>query len=439
MNREFTRQVIHISMAGFALTFPFLSAPWAFLLAVCAFLHNIFLLPQYAPQLFREREKISQGIVLYPVMVGVLILLFPTRLYLAAGAWGILAFGDGFSTLIGRRWPLSPLPWNPRKSLGGLLGFMAAGSVAAWILMAWNMPEISSRHLAMTAAGAAFITAVYESLPLPWDDNLVVALAAAMFLCLFWDLDWSRDTTSITGFQWGVALVVNFLLASLAWWLGLVSSSGAGGGLFIGVIILAMGNWEMYVLLLLFFFLASIATRVGYHEKMLIGGAQEKGGRRGAKHAAANCLMPVSAVIALGSSNGADLHLALFFCGALATALGDTISSELGQVYGRNPFLPTTFRRVPAGTVGAISVEGLLFGMGACALLAGIACVLGVLPAALIPAVTIGSWLGFYAESYIGGYWTEEGYEVNNEWMNLLNTFIGGTMALAVAMLTRGL
>jgi len=438
MNREFTRQSIHISMAGFALTFRFLSAPWAFWLAVCAFLHNIFLLPQYAPQLFRDREKISQGIALYPVMVGALILLFPTRLYLAAGAWGILAFGDGFSTLVGRRFPLSPLPWNPRKSLGGLLGFTAAGSGAALLLMAWNAPDVTWRHLAMTAAGAAAIAAIYESLPLPWDDNLVVALIAAVFLCLFWDLDWSRDTASITGFQWGVALMVNVLAAALAWWLGLVSSSGAGGGLFIGTVILAMGNWEMYVLLLLFFVLASLATRIGYHEKMIIGGAQEKGGRRGAKHAMANCLLPAAAVIALGSSNGADLHLALFFCGALATALGDTISSELGQVYGRNPFLPTTFRRVPAGTVGAVSVEGLLFGMGAGLLLAGIAYGLGAVSAALIPAVTIGSWLGFYAESYIGGYWTEEGYEVNNEWMNLLNTFIGGTMALAVGLLTHG-
>ncbi|MFB3785144.1 MAG: DUF92 domain-containing protein [bacterium] len=438
MNREFSRQLIHISMAGFALTFPLLTAPWAFLLAAGAFLHNIFLLPQYAPQLFREREKLSQGIALYPVMVGVLILLFPTRLYLAAGAWGILAFGDGFSTLVGRRWPLSPLPWNPRKSLGGLLSFMAAGSAAAWLMMAWNAPDAAWRHLAMTAAGAAGVAAIYESLPLPWDDNLVVALIAALFLCLFWDLDWSRDTASITGFQWGVALVVNVLAASLAWWLGFVSSSGAGGGLFLGTIILAMGNWEMYALLLFFFVLASIATRIGYHEKMIIGGAQEKGGRRGAKHALANCLLPAAAVIALGSSNGADLLLALFFCGALATALGDTISSELGQVYGRNPFLPTTFRRVAAGTVGAVSVEGLLFGMGAGGLMAGIAAGLGVITWALIPAVTIGSWLGFYAESYIGGYWTEEGYEVNNEWMNLLNTFIGGTMALAVGLLTHG-
>lgn len=88
--------------------------------------------------------------------------------------------------------------------------------------------------------------------------------------------------------------------------------------------------------------------------------------------------------------------------------------------------------------MGAVSVEGLLFGMGAGLLLAGIAYGLGAVSAALIPAVTIGSWLGFYAESYIGGYWTEEGYEVNNEWMNLLNTFIGGTMALAVGLLTHG-
>ncbi len=439
MTRETSRQTVHIACVLFALTFRFLTPSWALLLAMTAFIHNVFILPKYAPQVFRKDEGMCQGIALYPLMVALLILFFPDRLNLAAGGWAILACGDGFSTLVGKRFPLAAIPWHPKKSFGGMLAFILFAGTGAFLLMAWTGPVPSFNHLLFVAFGAAAVAAVYETLPLPWDDNIVVTLIGAAFLALLWNLDIAVEPLTFSAETWVLAIEINVCVAGLAWMLALVSLSGAIGGGIMGILIYALGGWNLFLLLVIFFVLASGATKYGYQEKKKIGGAQEKGGRRGAKHAAANCLCPLIAAVVLGFTQGADLLIALFFCAALATALSDTISSELGQVFGKNPFLPTTFKPVSPGTVGAVSVEGTLFGMAASLVIALCAYAVDAIPVNFIPAVTLGGWAGFYIESYIGAYWTEKGIDVSNEWMNLMNTFAGGTTALIVVTVTHAL
>lgn len=438
MNREDARQWVHIGALLFALNLCYLSAPWAFLFAIAAFAHNVVLLPKYAPQLFRGRERLTQGIAIYPLMVALLILIFPNDLNLACAVWAILACGDGFSNIVGKRLPLAPIPWNPNKSVGGTLAFFITATLGAFALLAWTGPIPSLTHLAFIAIAASFMAAAYESIPLPWDDNLVVTLIGAVFVSLFWDFDLRTDASAIPASWWAICLLVNASAGGIAWLFRFVSSSGYGGGAIIGTVILAMGGWGLYLLLWLFFILSSLATRLGYREKEQMGGAQAEGGQRGAKHAVANCILPLLAVLFLGSTDGADGLIAVFYCGALATALGDTLSSELGQLFGRSPFMPTTFRKVPAGTVGAVSIEGTLYGMAGVILFGALAYALDTLPGNLVPAAIIGGWIGFYAESYIGAFWMDQGVEIDNEWMNVLNTFIGGSMAIVIATITKG-
>jgi dolichol kinase len=141
-------------------------------MAAMALVFNLVLLPRVGGrQLYRpvDHERgFPLGILLYPVSVLLLILAFPARLDIAAAAWGVLAFGDGFATLIGRRTSektaehaknaetnlLSAhsansavfsgrLPWNPDKSIAGTLAFMACGSVAGVALAWWVRPSIT--------------------------------------------------------------------------------------------------------------------------------------------------------------------------------------------------------------------------------------------------------------------------------------------------------
>ncbi|MBZ0258882.1 DUF92 domain-containing protein, partial [bacterium] len=215
------------------------------------------------------------------------------------------------------------------------------------------------------------------------------------------------------------------------------SGGGAVGGMIIGTLILTMSGIDFFLLLIAFFLLATLATRIGYHDKAMMGGAQENQGRRGAKHAAANCAVPLFAAMLFGWFEGADAWLAIFYCGAIATALSDTASSELGQLLGRNPFMPGSFQLASPGTPGAVSVEGTLCGMGAAIIIASLACLMQTIPLNALPAVALGAWVGFFMESYVTANWKEEGVDVSNEWMNTLNTIIGGSVAVAIVFVTQ--
>src|SRR4029079_12344873 len=118
---ETARQLLHVSMGGFALLLRWIHWSTALTLAAAAVLFNAFVLPRIASRLYRpgDRDRGLHGILYYPITVLLLLLLFPADLMLVAGAWGVLAAGDGMATLVGRavggvRWS-----WNRDKTVAG--------------------------------------------------------------------------------------------------------------------------------------------------------------------------------------------------------------------------------------------------------------------------------------------------------------------------------
>jgi len=121
---------------------------------------------------------------------------------------------------------------------------------------------------------------------------------------------------------------------------------------------------------------------------------------------------------------------------ALATAVFDTVSSEIGQVYGRRPFLVTTLRPVPAGTEGAVSVEGTLAGAAASGILALAALALGLMGSfgwTGSMVVVAAAFIGGMVESYLGASpLFAAGPSINNEALNFANTLVGALAAVAL-------
>src|SRR6186997_987036 len=116
---ERARKLVHIGFGLCALTLRYLSWPQAALVAAAALFFNVLVLQRLAGHLFRPREHsrgADAGIILYPAAVLALVLVFRERLDIVAGAWAILAFGDGVATIAGRGRAGLPIPWNPRKS-----------------------------------------------------------------------------------------------------------------------------------------------------------------------------------------------------------------------------------------------------------------------------------------------------------------------------------
>lgn len=433
---ELLRKVTHMSMGLFAFAVGWLGPLWSALLALTALAFNLFLFPRLGGRrLYREHEHAagsSLGIVLYPLAVLILILVFWKRLEVAAATWGILAFGDGMASVAGMTLGRTKLPWNPRKSWAGTIAYAFFGTIAAATLLVWTAPGQYDWPFAFTAcAAAAIVAALLESLPQGLDDNIGVPLVSGLFLL----------GLVLTYGQWqgflaqeellprlGMAVLVNAALAGAAYAAKTVNPSGVVAGFLVGFLIYFFLDWEGYLLLLAFFVIGSGCTKFGYKTKAAHKIAQEGGGRRGARHALANAGVATACALFAAVTDHPVLF-GLAFAGAFATAAADTASSEIGQVIGRRTFLLTTFRPVPRGTEGAVSLEGTLAGVIASLVIAALGAAVGLYPWIGVLPIVLAAFVGTTFESLVGAA-LEKRQLLDNEALNFLNTLVGALVAV---------
>jgi len=432
------RKVVHMAVGLMAFLVRFLGPLWSAACALAAVLFNILLLPRIGGRkLWREAETTrgaAVGIVLYPIAVLLLILVFHWRLEIAAAVWGVLAFGDGMASLVGMTIGRTKLPWNPRKSWAGSAAYVLFGTAGAAGLLLWTAPGRYDVAFAVAAGLAtALAGALVESIPQALDDNISVPIVAGLLLfCIVLSQGhWSDAIAAGLPLRLAIGAGVNLLLAGLAYGIRGVDRSGAVMGWILGTAMWGFLGWPAWVLLLAFFVIGTGCTKLGYRRKAAAKLAQEKGGRRSARHAIANG--GVAAVASVFAATTAfPMQFAMALAGALATAAGDTAGSEIGQLWGRRTFLVTTLRPVPRGTQGAISVEGTLAGLAASALVAALGAAFGLYPWLGAVAVTIAAFLGSVLESVIGAT-LERGGLLDNEAVNFLNTLIGALLAVALS------
>jgi len=432
---EAARKALHIGMAGFALLLPSLTWTQAALAAGVACLFNVFVLPRVAPYFLRKEEGekgFSVGITLYPLVVLLLLILFRRNLPVAAAGWGYLAFGDGFASLAGLCLGGPRLPWNPRKTFSGFFGYLVFGFLGASFLFGFLSSRIPSFSELICLFAAALAGAAVESLPSELDDNVLPPLVGATVLaCLLSTRGGWADVFgpgAARGFL--VALSVNVVVSGIALALRLVRPSGALAGALLGTVILAFGTAPLYLLLWVFFGVGTLATRFRKARKEAMGKAEEKGGRRGAENVLANVSVAAFCALIAGLGPNGDIFR-LAAAAALATALMDTVGTEIGQAIASPTALLPDFRRVPPGTDGALSAAGTLAGFAAAALLAaaGVASLLLTTEGAV--AVVLAACLGTVLESLLG----RDGapWRVSNgHVLNFMNTLAGAVAAPAL-------
>lgn len=430
---ENKRQWEHITPVLGALLLRWLEFKWALAFGLGGLLYGAFgsrLIMKNTHRPEDEAKGYSLGKITYGISIIILILLFYDKRYVAAGGWALLSLGDGFSTLAGKNYGKTKLPWNPDKSWAGSAAFVLFGGAGAFLVMAFvlgGQPELvlGYRELFWTAFSAAFLCAALESLPLKIDDNLTIPLIGGSFI-------YAVSILSLQNFSHahGLAegLLLSLALGTAAYFLKMVSASGFIGGAVIGTLIYLALGWQGFIILALFFVGGSLVTKFGYAKKNALGIAQEAGGRRGSKHAAAKCSAGlIMACLALFAD--APLVFQAAFVASFATALFDTVSSEIGQLYGKTPILLTSLKIVPVGTEGAVSVEGTACGILASALMALAGMGVGLIPFEAVLVVMGAAFLANILESILGSTLEQAG-KIGNEGINFLNTLAGAVFCM---------
>lgn len=435
---ELLRKLTHLGFGFCAVLMAWLSTWQTAAVALAALLFNWLVLPHVGGKsIARDGRGYDAGILLYPFAVLVLVLAFPWNREIAASVWAFLAFGDGSATIAGRLIGGPRIPWNPDKTVSGTCAFLVAGGAAAYALHSFLADDVTLLPRAVVVFVPLVLAALVETLPLNVDDNVSVPLTGAIAMFALSSVDSTPELVLTGPALWWLAL--NAALATAGYLLRTVDLSGYVGGFLIGAAILLFGGWQLYAVLLLFFAIGTGATKLGFRSKAAAGLAQEKEGRRGIGHAFSNTGVATMLALLMHATRFNPAILWLAAAGALATAAADTTASEIGQLIGRRAFLPLTFRRVPPGTEGAISIEGTLAGLAAAVAVAGVAALLGgpaaerFTPGAIVAILTGAAIAGSYLESIAGSWNRTREARVPNGTLNFLNTLVGAGLVLGIA------
>jgi uncharacterized protein (TIGR00297 family) len=385
---EGLRKLAHMAAFWPALLLPYLSPAQAMGMAFALVIMNVFILPKAARILYRSEEP-GMGaleIVLYPAALMACVAAFgiggamgkPAWYLPAAAAWFGLACVDAFIGIACRIFPNGPaVPWNPRKPVFAVCIGAAAACLPAWLLARWALPEAFAAAPASSWPGCGWllglvsVCALAETAWFGIADNVVIPFALSLAISLFPTPLAAADVTGTLPKPLWIAvwalLAAHFGLASFKG--RLLTAGGALLGALLAFVLMLAEPW-LFAFLGGFFVLGNVATRFGLKHKQSLGIAEARGGRRGAAEVfgAMGLAAWMTPLVHLSQHK---LHGALLVCIApLVAKTMDTVSSEIGKALAGRTVSLKSFRMVPPGTEGGVSLGGTLSGLAAAALLA---------------------------------------------------------------------
>jgi dolichol kinase len=181
MKEEYLRQLIHAS----GIFIVFLS--WFFsptilvviCIAIVLFVEILFRIDRYRniPYISSflstcKRKDDEKGFVYFFLGIILTIYLFQFNMAIANAAIIILLFGDSASTIFGKKYGKTLLPFNKNKTIVGTLAFFVVALIGAWT----QVPLLSALFGALFGA----LTEAYS----PIDDNIPIPLISALAMSL---------------------------------------------------------------------------------------------------------------------------------------------------------------------------------------------------------------------------------------------------------------
>ncbi len=257
---------------------------------------------------------------------------------------------------------------------------------------------------------------------------------------------WSMQEPRVVAWTWGASV----LLGLVTWILRAATPAAAATGAAITAALMFSTAPDPYdprhtavVPVLAVSLLAFAATRTGRARKEKLGTAEKRRGRSAAQ-VAANLGMA-----ALASGEAAKLWLfgtrwfthglePLFAAtvAALAEAAADTVSSEIGQVFGGRPRMITSFQSVGPGRDGAVSVAGTVAGIGAGFSIAALGTIALRAGARFFWLSSAGALFGLFFDSLLGATIEQSG-RLNNDGVNFLSTTSAAAVTLVLMTAVR--
>jgi len=198
-------------------------------------------------------------------------------------------------------------------------------------------------------------------------------------------------------------------------------------GAFIALLVFTGGGYTGVIMMTVFFVLGSAATGWKINFKKQEGLAEKNKGKRKASQVFANAGMAaILGLLAWQYPFKRDLFIMMMAAG-FASATADTLSSELGNVYGTKFYSVLNGRKDERGLDGVISVEGTLIGVAGSIIIAIVYSV-GIKWSSHFVWIVIAGTVGNFFDSFLGAT-LERRNVLKNDSVNFLNTVVAALVA----------
>jgi uncharacterized protein (TIGR00297 family) len=207
------------------------------------------------------------------------------------------------------------------------------------------------------------------------------------------------------------------VIGLITYWRKALDLFGSIFMIIMGIVIIFTVGVHWLILIFIFLILGLVSTKYKHQYKKDIGVYE---GTRTIKNVISNGIVPLI-MAAFGNYGG--------FIGSIATATADTLASEIGVTV--QPRLITTFKKVPPGTDGGISVLGTVAGIIGAGIIGVAAYLLGISqdPFLTLKISIIAGTVGCFVDSILGAVLERRNY-ISNEYVNLIATITGAAIGI---------
>ena len=294
----------------------------------------------------RDPEEKSLGTVYYPMSL--LILVIASTLlhmpYLGALGIFIMGYGDGLAGLIGKKFGRQKL--YQKKSVIGTATMFTVSLIVSYLILSIYTPDISVIGSLLIASVVTFI----ELLTSSGLDNITVPLGSSAIYYLLITFGSQQITTDLV-----IGILLSVLIAVAAYSRKSLDRSGAIAAIIVGSAIYAFAGLAAWIALILFFVSSSVITQYKKAKKAKLS-IEYKNSSRNYKQVLASGLIPAVLSVAYFVTKSEAVLLAVI--AAIAVSCSDTWGSEIGVLNkGKNVSI-TTFKPVPKGESGGVSLLG---------------------------------------------------------------------------------
>ncbi|MGG9960753.1 DUF92 domain-containing protein [Ferruginibacter sp. SUN106] len=352
LNKLLARKLLHCSAIG--------TCAWAIhsfenrIFLACVFLLFFFILLAIIRKGWMQvNEYRTYGIAFFPLSFAVLLFIPAFPGFIIVYAVLILGFSDALAGICGEYFGKQKITFLfENKSVIGFVAFY----ISAFIISIFYFNSFSF-HSILLGAALSLLPAITELFSYRGSDNFTVPVFTATWALLILYFD---DRQLLTLFLSVALFTALSIFAVYKKWL---TVSGAVAACWVALLLYVTGGYKAFVAPGIFLISGSLLSKLNKPQK-------EKEGRN-AIQVFANGIIGVVFMILFGitQQNIYLITAIISFCISMA----DSSSSELGVYFKRPTYDILSFKKLPVGVSGGVSLAGTLAGLAGAVLIAAVA------------------------------------------------------------------